>query len=87
MYDHELSVAIQQERERAIREARLHHRHDLVRKPSWLARLLMVIRPARRPASVRHVDSTNRTGTTTTHPGASGAATRACTGSSTTAHG
>ena len=29
MYDHELSVAIQQERERAIREARLHHRLDL----------------------------------------------------------
>lgn len=34
MYDHELSVAIQQERERAIREARLPHRHDLVPKPS-----------------------------------------------------
>ncbi len=33
MYDHELSVVIQQERERAIREARLHHRFDLVSRP------------------------------------------------------
>jgi len=40
MYDHELSVVIQQERERAIREARLHHRHDLLHEPSWLRRLV-----------------------------------------------
>jgi len=49
MYDHELSVAIQQERERAIREARLHHRHDLIQEPSWMRRLVArVARPTRR---------------------------------------
>ena len=42
MYEHELSIVIQQERERAIREARLHHRHDLaqIHEPSWLRRLV-----------------------------------------------
>lgn len=49
MYDHELSVAIQQERERAIREARLHHRHLLPAEPSWLRRLVArVTQPRRR---------------------------------------
>jgi hypothetical protein len=39
MYDNELSVAIQMERERAIREARLHHRADLHIAGPRLARL------------------------------------------------
>lgn len=87
MYDHELSVAIQQERERAIRQARLHHRYDIIPGPSWLARLLVIMRPGRRPTSVKQVEPASRTGTTTTHPGVSGAASRACTSSATTAHG
>jgi hypothetical protein len=52
MYDHELSVAIQQERERAIREARLHHRVDVVSGPSMRTRLLATLRSiARRPVA------------------------------------
>lgn len=39
MYDSELTTIIQQERERAIREARLHHRADLPLTPSKLQRL------------------------------------------------
>jgi hypothetical protein len=39
MYDHELSVAIQQERERAIREARLHDRIGFQAGPSLARRL------------------------------------------------
>ncbi len=40
MYDHELSVVLQQERERAIREARLHHRYDVAPGPSLRQRLM-----------------------------------------------
>ena len=44
MYDHELSVVFQQERERAIREARLDHRYELIREPSWMRRLVARLR-------------------------------------------
>lgn len=54
MIDHELSVAMQQERERAIREARLHHRGDLPMKPSRRSRLMAMAHAwTRGPATVR----------------------------------
>ena len=44
MVDHELSVVMQQERERAIREARLHHRFGLEPDPSLRQRLMAALR-------------------------------------------
>lgn len=52
MYDHELTVAIQQERERAIREARMYHRNELLHEPTWMVRLLAGIRFRLRGAPV-----------------------------------
>ncbi len=81
MYDHELSVAIQQERERAIREARMHHRHDLIREPSWLAKLVAAIHPAR----VGQTPSANPTGSITTPTSVTPSSpARPCAGGSTT---
>ncbi len=75
MYDHELSVAIQQERERAIREARLHHRVDVVSGPSMRARLLATLRSSvRRPVAAGVQEPAGRTARPGPHsvPGAPG---------------
>ena len=87
MYDNELSVAIQQERERAIREARLHHRHDLLREPSWLARLLAVARPRLPRRPVDQTGTASRSGPAETQPAIPGSAGRPCAAGSTTAPG
>jgi hypothetical protein len=87
MYDHELSVAIQQERERAIREARLHHRHDLIQEPSRLARLLAIVRAGRPVPTAEGAPTTSQEGATTTHAGLTGPAGRPCAGRSTTVPG
>ena len=87
MYDHELSVAIQQERERAIREARLHHRYDLVHEPSWLQRLLEFVRAGRSTADATRGATEGAVGSTTTQAGVTGTAGRPCAGSSTTVPG
>ena len=85
MYDHELTVAIQQERERAIREARLHHRQDLIHQPTWWARLRAAARPGRDGQSANPIRPTHGSASTTAQADTSGPAVRPCTECPTTA--
>ncbi len=73
MYDHELSVVMQRERERAIREARLHHRFAMVSGPSMRQRLMSVLR---RPVAGR--DAVTGEGAATRPAATSGTPAAAC---------